>query len=151
MNFKKLLNSISMLEKVLLVLFVIYLVTMVPTPAWFVPMINSSVGLVVLLIIVLYLLFYTTPVLGVLSLFVAYELLRRSSVMPIARSSVEDRTPSQKRKDSQLKRMNPSPEARSLEEDVVDKLAPVGVREPTQYVDSTFKPTATKLVGASLV
>ena len=87
MDFKKLLNSISMLEKVLLVLFVIYLVTMVPTPAWFVPLINSSLGLVVLLIIVLYLLFYTTPVLGVLSLFVAYELLRRSSVMPIARSS----------------------------------------------------------------
>lgn len=124
---------------------------MVPTPAWFVPMINSSVGLVVLLIVVLYLLFYTTPVLGVLSLFVAYELLRRSSVMPIAKASIEDSTPSQKRKDSQLKQMNPHLKERSLEEDVVDKLAPVGVREPTQYVDSTFKPTATKLVGASLV
>jgi len=151
MNFKNFLNSMSLLEKVLTVLFIVYLVMMVPTPDWFTPYINSPLGLVVLVVLVMYLLFYTTPVLGVLSLFVAYELLRRSSVMPIAKASIESRTPSQAKKDVQLQKMNPSPQSTSLEEEVVQKLAPIGVSEPSQYVNSEFKPVTTSLVGASLV
>ena len=151
MNFKNFLNSMSLLEKVLTVLFIVYLVMMVPTPDWFTPYINSPLGLVVLVVLVMYLLFYTTPVLGVLSLFVAYELLRRSSVMPIAKTSIESRTPSQAKKDVQLQKMNPSPQSTSLEEEVVQKLAPIGVSEPSQYVNSEFKPVTTSLVGASLV
>ena len=151
MNFKNFLNSMSLLEKVLTVLFIVYLVMMVPTPDWFTPYINSPLGLVVLVVLVMYLLFYTTPVLGVLSLFVAYELLRRSSVMPIAKASIESRTPSQAKKDVQLQKMNPSPQSSSLEEEVVQKLAPIGVSEPSQYVNSEFKPVTTSLVGASLV
>lgn len=151
MNFKNFLKSMSLLEKVLTVLFIVYLVMMVPTPDWFTPYINSPLGLVVLVVLVMYLLFYTTPVLGVLSLFVAYELLRRSSVMPIAKASIESRTPSQAKKDVQLQKMNPSPQSTSLEEEVVQKLAPIGVSEPSQYVNSEFKPVTTSLVGASLV
>jgi hypothetical protein len=139
------------LEKVLTVLFIVYLVMMVPTPDWFTPYINSPLGLVLLVILVLYLLFYTTPVLGVLSLFVAYELLRRSSVMPIAKVSIENRTPSQAKKDVQLKKMNPHPQTTSLEEEVVHKMAPIGVSESSQYVNSEFKPVAPSLIGASLV
>ena len=151
MNFKNFLNSMSLLEKELTVLFIVYLVMMVPTPDWFTPYINSPLGLVVLVVLVMYLLFYTTPVLGVLSLFVAYELLRRSSVMPIAKASIESRTPSQAKKDVQLQKMNPSPQSTSLGEEVVQKLAPIGVSEPSQYVNSEFKPVTTSLVGASLV
>lgn len=151
MNFKNFLKSMSLLEKVLTVLFIVYLVMMVPTPDWFTPYINSPLGLVVLVVLVMYLLFYSTPVLGVLSLFVAYELLRRSSVMPIAKASIENRTPSQAKKDVQLQKMNPSPQSTSLEEEVVQKLAPIGVSEPSQYVNSEFKPVTTSLVGASLV
>ena len=151
MNFKNFLKSMSLLEKVLTVLFIVYLVMMVHTPDWFTPYINSPLGLVVLVVLVMYLLFYTTPVLGVLSLFVAYELLRRSSVMPIAKASIESRTPSQAKKDVQLQKMNPSPQSTSLEEEVVQKLAPIGVSEPSQYVNSEFKPVTTSLVGASLV
>tara|TARA_B110000503_G_C6930800_1_gene322717 strand:+ start:262 stop:639 length:378 start_codon:yes stop_codon:yes gene_type:complete len=124
---------------------------MVPTPDWFTPYINSPLGLVLLVILVLYLLFYTTPVLGVLSLFVAYELLRRSSVMPIAKVSIENRTPSQAKKDVQLKKMNPHPQITSLEEELVHKMAPIGVSESSQYVNSEFKPVAPSLIGASLV
>jgi hypothetical protein len=151
MNVKNFLKSISLLEKVLTVLFIVYLVMMVPTPDWFTPYINSPLGLVLLVILVLYLLFYTTPVLGVLSLFVAYELLRRSSVMPIAKVSIENRTPSQAKKDVQLKKMNPHPQTTSLEEEVVHKMAPIGVSESSQYVNSEFKPVAPSLIGASLV
>jgi hypothetical protein len=151
MSFKNFLKSISLLEKVLTVLFIVYLVMMVPTPDWFTPYINSPLGLVLLVILVLYLLFYTTPVLGVLSLFVAYELLRRSSVMPIAKVSIENRTPSQAKKDVQLKKMNPHPQSTSLEEEVVQKMAPIGVSESSQYVNSEFKPVASSLIGASLV
>ena len=148
---KQFLNGISLLEKVLFVVFVIYLVFQVKTPEWLIPYVNSSLGLVVVFLVVLYLFCYTTPILGVLSLFVAYELLRRSAVMPIAQKSVEERTPSQTKKDAQLKRMNPSTEEKSLEENIVQQMAPIGVSEPSQYVDSDYKPISTKLFGGSLV
>lgn len=139
-----------MLEKVLLVLFIAYLAMNVQTPSWIIPYINSSIGLVVVIVLVLYLLFYTHPALGVLSLFVAYELLRRSSVLPVAKSAIEDRTPSQKKKDKQLKRMNPPSTAITLEESVVNKLAPIGYSEPSQIIDSEFKPVASKLVDGAI-
>ena len=71
--------------------------------------------------------------------------------MPIAKASIESRTPSQAKKDVQLQKMNPSPQSTSLEEEVVQKLAPIGVCEPSHYVNSEFKPVTTSLVGASLV
>lgn len=148
---KQFLNGVSLLEKILFVVFVIYLIFQVQTPEWLIPYANSSLGLVVIFLVVLYLFCYTTPILGVLSLFVAYELLRRSAVMPVAKKSIEDRTPSQKKKDVQLKRMNPPSEEKSLEENIVQKMAPIGVSEPSQYVESDYKPTSTQLFGGSLL
>jgi hypothetical protein len=150
MDFKGFIKSISILEKVLLVLFIAYLALGTQTPSWLIPYINSSVGLVVILVVVFYLLFYTHPALGVLSLFVAYEMLRRSSVLPMAKASIEERTPSQKKKDTQLQKMNTPSTAISLEESIVQKMAPVGYSEPSQIVDSEFQPVASALTGGSL-
>jgi len=76
-NFKK----ITTLEIVVFVLFVIYLVFQVQTPSFLMPYISSPLGIAVVLIITLCVFFYTNPVLGILSLFVAYELIRRSTTL----------------------------------------------------------------------
>ena len=68
----------------------------------------------------------------------------------MAKASIEERTPSQKKKDTQLQKMNTPSTAISLEESIVQKMAPVGYSEPSQIVDSEFQPVASALTGGSL-
>ena len=145
-------GSVSPIELVLFVLFLLYLLFPVPTPAMVIPYINTNLGIGTIIIIALYMLFYTTPILGVLTLFVAYELLRRSS-NGLVRSKVPlvRHTPSQPRKDKEMKKMNPTVEV-TLEEEVVNTMAPVGKSSAVgEMVQSSFKPIQEKVEGASMV
>lgn len=145
-------GSVSPIELVLFVLFLLYLLFPVPTPAMVIPYINTNLGIGMIIIIALYMLFYTTPILGVLTLFVAYELLRRSS-NGLVRSKVPlvRHTPSQPRKDKEMKKMNPTVEV-TLEEEVVNKMAPVGKSSAVgEMVQSSFKPIQETVEGASMV
>lgn len=100
----------------------------------------------------LYLLLYTTPILGILTVFVGYELLRRSSTYelnPIV--SMIKHTPSQPKKNRDMKKMNP-PKQLSLEEEFINHNAPIGKSGfPDGYVESEFKPVNDKVLGGSLV
>lgn len=73
------LKSISPLEIILFIVFVIYILFPIKTPNVLIPFINSSFGLALILIATLYLFFYTTPILAILAILVAYELIRRSN------------------------------------------------------------------------
>lgn len=145
-------NSISPLEVVLFVIFILYLVFPVPTPCILKPYINSNIGMAMVIIMTLYLLLYTTPILGILTVFVGYELLRRSGSIKKSRNvSFVKTTPSQQRKDSEMTRMNP-PKQLSLEEEVINQNAPVGKSVfPDTYIDSLFKPVNDKILGGSLI
>ena len=145
-------NSVSPLELVLFVVFLLYLIFPIPTPAFLIQYINTNLSIGLIIIITLYMLFYTTPILGVLSIFVAYELLRRSSnglvrpKVPLVRH-----TPSQPRKDKEMKEFNPTVEV-TLEEQVINSMAPVG-KSPVlgEIIESAFKPVQDKIDGASMV
>ena len=143
-SLKQFLKGMPIVEKILFVVFAIYLIFQVATPYWLVPWINSSLGLVVVFLVVIYLFCYTTPVLGVLSIFVAYELLRRSAVMPLAKAHIESRAPSQKKKDVHLEKLNVPINHKSLEEEIVGDMAPVGVSESSTFEKSSFLPTVSK-------
>jgi hypothetical protein len=58
-------------------------------------------------------------------------------------------TPTQAKKDSDLIKMNPTKE-RTLEEEVVEQMAPVGKSDPSVYLSSSYKPVAENVQGASL-
>jgi hypothetical protein len=145
-------NSVSPLEVVLFVVFLLYLIFPIPTPAFLIPYVNTNLGIAVIVILAIYMLLYTTPILGVLTLIVAYELLRRSSnglvrpKVPLVRH-----TPSQPRKDKEMAQLNPTKEI-SLEEEVVNQMAPVG-QSPVlgEVLDTPFKPRQEKLEGVSAV
>ena len=144
----KIVKSASPLEIVLFGLFVIYLVLPIETPAMVAPYIDSPVGMVSIFIITLYLFLYTNPVLGILYIFVAYELLRRSMKSGnVGSTSYIQYSPSQQRRDSDLKQMNPSKSA-SLEEDVVAKMAPLGHSDMSIYTDTSFKPISENVHNA---
>jgi len=145
------LKSVSPLEIFLFVLFVVYIVFSIPTPVTLVPIIDSPVGLGIVIIITLYLFLYTTPILGILSIFVAYELLRRSSKVT-GETHILEYTPTQIKKDKYMKEMNPPTHAVSLEEEIIKEMAPIGRSDPSTYIDTSYKPIADKVIdGATLV
>lgn len=72
--------DIPALEILLLIIFIFYLIFQVKTPSMLIEFVNSNLGMIVILIITAYLFLFTNPILGVLSIFVVYELIRRSSI-----------------------------------------------------------------------
>ena len=76
----KSLRNMKSWEILLLVLFIIYIIFPFQTPAPLASFIESPLGIIVLFCIIIYLFIYTNPILGVIYIFVAYELLRRSSI-----------------------------------------------------------------------
>jgi len=149
MQIPNLFKSMSQLEIILLIVFIIYLVLPIQTPTSLGGVIDSPLGMLFMFIITIYLFVKVNPILAVMYIFVAYELLRRTS--QISRSqTVMQYTPSQPKKDAQMRAMNP-PKKETLEEELVEQMAPIGRSDPSVYTASTFKPVAEKVGGASLV
>jgi hypothetical protein len=161
----KLFQKMSAPEYVLLGVFIIYILFPISTPIEIASFIDSPLGYVGIFIITLLLFVYTSPILGVLYIFVAYELIRRSSFQGSVkqnaqRLSGENSTQympthvpkvvtTQSEKDTEMASMNPSRET-TLEEEIVELRAPIGKSDPVKYTESSFKPVADKLIGASM-
>jgi hypothetical protein len=148
MKLPQVFKSLSSLESSLLVVFILYLVLPIQTPQVLAGTVDSPLGMLAIFIVTIYLFFYSNPVLAIVYVFVAYELLRRSSQVT-GRVGIVQYTPTQVKKDSELRAMNP-PVVETLEEQVVKKMAPIGRSDPIVYTSSTFKPVAEKIDGASM-
>ena len=143
------LRTMSVLEMTLLAIMIIYIVLPLRTPSWLATYVASPLGMVVLFCITISFFVYTNPVLGVLCILVAYEALRRSTSIS-GKVVIVENTPSQEKKDVDLRLMNP-PKEKTIEEEVIEVRAPIGKSVPTEYINSSYKPVADKLEGASLV
>jgi hypothetical protein len=106
-------------EMLLTVLIIIYLVMDVPTPDIIAPYVDTPLGNIVVVLIALSFFTHSHPVVGVLGLFAAYILIRRSS----SSSAIEAYVPSEKRKSEELSAYNQFPV--TLEEQVVALRAPL--------------------------
>ena len=78
--FKDIFTKKHMPELVLSVLFVLYLVMGLKVPDGVATIIDSTIGKIVVILIALMLFAYSNPVLGVLALLVAYQLIKSASV-----------------------------------------------------------------------
>lgn len=149
MNLSTYFTSLSALEIGILILFVIYLVFDIYPTDTMAKYIDTPFGMVSVLIITLYMFISFSPVLGVIALFVAYEVIRRSAQIN-NRVAMIQYTPTQERKNVELAEMNP-PQPTTLEEEMVATMAPIGKSSMISYQTSEFKPVAEELHGASLV
>jgi hypothetical protein len=149
MEIPKILKSFTNLELILLGCFIVYVVFPISTPSFLAGSIESSLGMLLLFLVTIFLFFYTNPILGVIFIFVAYELLRRSSQIS-GRTAIIKHTPSQLNKDIEMASMNP-PKKETLEEEIVEQMAPVGKSDMSIYTPSSFKPIAESVGSASLV
>jgi hypothetical protein len=149
MNLTQYLKSFSPIEIAVLAVFIVYIVFPIKTPVQFASYIDHPFGIIAILAITLYLFFFTNPVLGVVYLLVAYELLRRSSKI-VNRVPIIEYVPSEKKKMQEMVKMNP-PHFTSLEEEIVAERGPIDVSKPIVYEQPSFKPIAENVMGASLI
>lgn len=145
------LNSVEPIQLVLFIIFVIFIVLPLDVPLFIANSVDSPLGIVVIFCVTLFLFLYVNPILGVLYILVAYELLRRSSIKK-GRTPMLQYTPTEPNRDAELVAMNP-PQYKTLEEEMVDIRAPiVGKKVQLSFLSSTFKPVADKTIaGASLI
>lgn len=148
MNFSSYFTSLKPMEIGILILFVIYLIFDINPPESMASYIDSPMGMAIVLITTLYMFISFNPVLGVVGIFVAYEVIRRSASIN-NRWAMLNFTPSQAKKDTELAQMNP-PADQTLEEDMVNKMAPIGQSSMISYNTSEYKPVAHDTHGASL-
>lgn len=140
-------KKMSQLEAILAIMFALFVVLPIDMPDILASMIDSTIGLVGLFALTVYMFFNMSPILAVLFVFVAYELLRRSS-NKTGKAIIMQHTPSQEKKDAKMKKMNPV-KKETLEEELVDKMAPVGRSDIASYVSTSFSPVAEDVGTAS--
>lgn len=132
-------------QLVLAVVFIIYLVMGYKTPESVANLVDTLVGKVVLFLIVISLFMYANPILAVLALFVAFDLLRRSSAST-GLGALAKYAPTEEKKMSQFTAFNQFPY--TLEQEVVNKMAPI-VRTGSTLVPASYKPLLENLHDAS--
>lgn len=147
------LKKFGVFDIILLALFVIYIVFPVSTPQFMSSFIDSPMGMVVIFAVAVSLFIYRNPILGVLFIFVAYELLRRNHYVPPSSPIVLDtqyyankvpqKLPSQEEKNAELRALNPY-HPKTLEEDVISEQAPIGVSQLPVMSETTFHPVSEK-------
>jgi hypothetical protein len=146
-SFSSLFKKEHMGELVLVILLIVYLILGFKTPEPIASMIDSLVGKVVIFIIVIYLFMHANPILAVLSLFVAFDLIRRSS-MTTGIDALKRYAPSEEKKKSQFSAFNQFPY--TLEQEVVAKMAPI-MKSGSSLVQASYKPLLDNLYDASPV
>lgn len=145
------LKSLSSVEIVLFLAFVLYAVLPINTPNSMKPFVNSPMGLLFFFCVTVGLFAYTHPILGVLYILVVYEALRRSSeTFHNPRAIVLEYEPSQKNKDDTLSKMNPAQNEKTVEEEVIEVRAPINKTHSVEIVKTTFKPVSKAIEGASV-
>ena len=141
-------DSLTNVETAVIVMLISYLALPIQLPDMFANMVVSPMGTIGIFILSVYLFFNAIPLIAVLFVFVAYEMFRRSS-NATGKAAMIKYTPTQARKDEKMKKMNPV-KTTSLEEEVVNEMAPVGKSDISVFTTSTYKPVAENVGSASM-
>lgn len=144
-SFSSLLKKEHMGELILVILFIIYLILGLKTPEPIASLVDSLVGKIVIFIIVIYLFMHCNAILAVLALFVAFDIMRRSS-LSTGLGALQKYAPTEEKKMSQFTAFNQFPY--TLEQEVVKKMAPI-VRSGTSLTPPSYKPLLENLYDAS--
>jgi len=146
-SFSSLFKKQHMGELILIILFIIYLIMGYKTPESIANLVDTLVGKIVIFIVVIYLFSYANPILAVLSLFVAFDLIRRSSAAT-GIDALQRYAPTEEKKYSQFTAFNQFPY--TLEQEVVAKMAPI-VKSGYSLTQASYKPLLDNLHDASVL
>ena len=124
--YNKVLKQLKSLELVLILVFVLFLVSNFELPSFLAQLLDNMIGKTLLFVFVILLFCYCNPLLGILGIVVALELLKRAKV---AKGTYIDKytAATETKKVNIFSKLNEFPV--TLEENVVNSLVPV-VRHP---------------------
>ena len=134
-NLKNLLLKGNKHQLILIVLFVLYILLDIKTPENLAFLFDNMFGQIVVILGALALFLNSHPVVGVLGFFVAYEIIRRSSVST-GTYAMEQYMPTEEKKSDEMQKMNTY--KKTVEEEVIDNMIPL-VGPPDNTVPS-YKP-----------
>jgi hypothetical protein len=134
--FSTLFEKKNMPQLVLLVLFVIYLVMGYKMPEGVATMVDSTIGKIIVILVALMLFAYSNPVLGVLGLLVAYQMVKSASIKT-GMAGLEEYYPTEQKKWSPFTPTHQFPY--TLEQEVVKNMTTQKFN--TDYVKAPFSPT----------
>jgi hypothetical protein len=144
---KQFLKKENMGELLLIILLIIYLVIGFKTPEPIANVVDTLAGKITIFIIVIYLFINNNPILAVLSLFVAFDLIRRSSAVT-GIDALRKYAPTEEKKSSQFTALNQFPY--TLEQEIVKKMAPM-IQSGSSLTKSSYMPILDNLHDASPV
>ena len=133
--FSTLFDKKNMPQLVLSVLFVIYLVVGYKMPEGVAVLVDSNVGKIVVVVVALMLFAYSNPILGVLALLVAYQMIKGASIKT-GMAGLEEYYPTEQKKWTPFTPAHQFPY--TLEQEVVKKMTTQKFN--TEYVKAPFKP-----------
>ena len=148
----KSINQFNKLEMAAVLLIAIFILFPIRVPGWM----NSPVGYIAFFVAAGLLFMYANPVLGVLFLFVVYEIMRRSSATDFKPANISTRQYAEpmESQPAELREIDPAildvVNNKTLEEEVVDTLAPIGHSETPKYDDDSVKPVSSNVGNASM-
>ena len=141
-----LLEKRNMSQLILVVLFIIYLIMGFKMPGPIANIIDSSAGKIIVALVALLLFGYSNPILGVLGIMVAYQLIKSSSEKT-GMAALEQFYPTEEKKWSPFTPMHQFPY--TLEQEVVKDMA--SQRFNTNYIKAPYKPMIEDTHDASLI
>ena len=133
-------------QLILTIILIIYLILGNDTPQPFASLVDNFPAKILIFGIVIYMFLYKNPILAIISLFVAFELMRYSSSTITYDGLVQTYIPSENNKVSQFTAFNQFPY--TLEQEVVKKMAPI-VYSGAVLNKATFHPLLDNLHDAS--
>lgn len=148
--FKNAVKTSKKHELVICSLLVLYLVLNVQTPNEIAPLFNNLVAQILLCILALSVFVNVNPVLGVIVLISTFEFIRRTSKLSVGHA-LKNFMPTQSNRDEIINAVNDNPIPKTLEEEVVDRMAPVGGVQAPEIPASSFSPVLNNLHDASSI
>ena len=109
-------------QLLLLVVLILYIVLNIQTPPTLAHLIDNIYGNIAVILCAFYLLANSNPIVGVIALFAAYELIKRSS-HSTGTTAIQKFLPSEMKKGVHISAFNQFPV--TLEEEVVSQMAPI--------------------------
>jgi hypothetical protein len=135
-NLSSLLKKENVSELILVVLFIIYVIMGYEIPSFIANIVDTIPGKLMIFIIVVYIFLHSSIILAVIALFVAYDLIRKSS-MATGINALKKYEPSEKKQFSQFTAFNQFPY--TLEQEVVAKMAPI-TKSGSSLTPASYKP-----------
>ena len=148
----KSINQFNKMEMAAVLLIAIFILFPIRVPGWM----NTPFSYILYFAVAVFLFMNANPVLGVLFLFVIYEIMRRANASDFkpaeAHFSRQYAEPMTEIIPAPLSETGPIMDVKekTLEEEFVNTLAPIGHSETPKYDDDSVKPVSSNVGNASL-